>query len=391
MIPLMKNAFLNEHETKKALAEFILKADRLSMDAECLKFERKFSDYQGRKESILFNSGGSANLAMLQALKNLGRLKDGDRVGFSALTWSTNTMPIIQMGMVPVALDCDVNTLNVMSHHLEERLKQVDLKALFLTNVLGFTGDIDRVRDLCASRGIILIEDNCESLGTMLPSGKAGNFGVAASFSFFVAHHMSTIEGGMVCTDDQDLAEMLRIVRANGWDRNLTAVQQHKWRKRYDIHSEFQAKYTFYDLGFNLRPTEITGFLGQYQMQFLDANIQCRERNYLRLEQIMTKNPDLVLLRHEHITTLSTFAVPVVCKTPELRDHYLARFAGAGIEIRPMIAGNMQRQPFYEKYVKEKYELPGTDFVHSNGFYCGNYPELSETDLETIAGCLYPL
>ncbi|MFN7883188.1 MAG: DegT/DnrJ/EryC1/StrS family aminotransferase, partial [bacterium] len=191
----MKNAFLNEHETKKALAEFILKADRLSMDAECLKFERKFSEHQGRKESILFNSGGSANLAMLQALKNLGRLKDGDRVAFSALTWSTNTMPIIQMGMVPVALDCDPSTLNVMSHHLEERLKQVELKALFLTNVLGFTGDIDRVRGLCAERGIILIEDNCESLGTVLPSGKAGNFGVAASFSFFVAHHMSTIEG----------------------------------------------------------------------------------------------------------------------------------------------------------------------------------------------------
>lgn len=391
MIPLMKNAFLNEHETKKALAEFILKADRLSMDAECFKFERKFSEYQRRKESILFNSGGSANLAMLQALKNLGRLKDGDRIAFSALTWSTNTMPIIQMGMVPVALDCDVNTLNVMSHHLEERLQQVELKALFLTNVLGFTGDIDRVRDLCASRNIILIEDNCESLGTVLPSGKTGNFSIAASFSFFVAHHMSTIEGGMVCTDDQDLAEMLRIVRANGWDRNLTAIQQHKWRKQYDIHSEFQAKYTFYDLGFNLRPTEITGFLGQYQMQFLDANIQSRERNYLRLEQIMTKNPDLVLLRHDHIDTLSTFAIPVVCKTPELRDRYLARFAGAGIEIRPMIAGNMQVQPFYKKYVKEKYELPGTDFVHSNGFYCGNYPELSETDLETISGCLYPL
>lgn len=391
MIPLMKNAFLNEHETKKALAEFILQANRLSMDVECLNFERKFSEHQGRKESILFNSGGSANLAMLQALKNLGRLNDGDRIGFSALTWSTNTMPIIQMGMVPVALDCDINTLNVMSHHLEERLKQVNLQALFLTNVLGFAGDIDRIRALCEERGIILIEDNCESLGTLLPSGKAGNFGLAASFSFFVAHHMSTIEGGMVCTDDTELAEMLRIVRANGWDRNLTALQQHKWRKRYDIHSEFQAKYTFYDLGFNLRPTEITGFLGQYQMQFLDANIQCRERNYLRLEKIMLANPDFVALRHDHISTLSTFAVPVVCKTSELRDHYLARFAGAGIEIRPMIAGNMQLQPFYNKYVQEKYDLPGTDFVHNNGFYCGNYPELSETDLETIGGCLYQL
>jgi CDP-6-deoxy-D-xylo-4-hexulose-3-dehydrase len=391
MIPLMKNAFLNERETKKALAEFILRADRLSMDAECLKFERKFSAYQGRAESILFNSGGSANLAMLQALKNLGRLKDGDRVGFSALTWSTNTMPIIQMGMVPVALDCEVATLNVMSHHLDERLEQTDLKALFLTNVLGFTGDIDRVRDICTDRGILLIEDNCESLGTNLDSGKAGNFGVAASFSFFVAHHMSTIEGGMVCTDDAELAEMLRIVRANGWDRNLTARQQHKWRKRFDIHSEFEAKYTFYDLGFNLRPTEITGFLGQYQMQFLDENILSRQRNYLRLERIMAENLDIVPLRHDHITTLSTFAVPVVCKTTKLRDLYLTRFAGAGIEIRPMIAGNMQRQPFYEKYVSEKYNLPGTDIVHRNGFYCGNYPELSERDLETIGGCLYPL
>lgn len=385
----MKNAFLNEYETKKALAEFILQAGRLSMDVECFKFERKFANYQGRKEAILFNSGGSANLAMLQALKNLGKLKDGDRVGFSALTWSTNTMPIIQMGLVPVPIDCDVSTMNVMSSNLLERLEQTDIQALFLTNVLGFTGDIDRVKAICQERNIILLEDNCETLGTVLPCGKAGNFGLGASFSFFVAHHMSTIEGGMVCTDDQDFAEMLRIVRANGWDRNLNAQQQHKWRKKFDITSEFEAKYTFYDLGFNMRPTEITGFLGQYQMQFLDENIKRREKNYLRLEKLIEANDDLVVLKHDHISTLSTFAFPVVCKTPQLREQYLARFAGAGIEIRPMIAGNMQRQPFYRKYVKETYALPGTDFLHDNGFYCGNYPELSETDLETISSCLY--
>lgn len=389
MIPLMKNAFLNEYETKKALAEFILQASRLSMDAECLKFERKFADYQGRREAVLFNSGGSANLAMLQALKNIGSLKEGDRVGFSALTWSTNTMPIIQMGLIPVAIDCDVSTLNVMSHNLEERLRQTNIQALFLTNVLGFTGDIDEVRSICQDKNIILLEDNCESLGTVLPCGKAGNFGLGASFSFFVAHHMSTIEGGMVCTDDQTFAEMLRIVRANGWDRNLSAQQQHKWRKKFGITSEFEAKYTFYDLGFNMRPTEITGFLGQYQMQFLDENIQCREKNYLRLEKLMIDNDDLIVLKHDHITTLSTFAFPVVCKTSKLREQYLARFAGAGIEIRPMIAGNIQRQPFYRKYVNESYALPGTDFLHDNGFYCGNYPELSETDMETISSCLY--
>jgi CDP-6-deoxy-D-xylo-4-hexulose-3-dehydrase len=326
---------------------------------------------------------------MLQALKNMGKLQDGDQVGFSALTWSTNTMPILQMGFIPVPLDCEVATLNVMSANLEERLNQTSIKALFLTNVLGFTGDLDRIRDICKSKHIILLEDNCESLGTVLPSGKTGNYGLGASFSFFVAHHMSTIEGGMVCTDDEDFAEMLRIVRANGWDRNLAAHQQHKLRKKYNVTSEFDAKYTFYDLGFNLRPTEITGFLGQYQMQFLDQNISTREKNYLRLEKLIHLNDDFVHLSHDHIEKLSTFAFPFVCKTKELREKYLARFSGAGIEIRPMIAGNMQRQPFYSKYVKTMYELPATDFLHHNGFYCGNYPELSESDLETISSCLY--
>lgn len=389
MIPLMKNAFLNEHETKKALATFIMEANRLSMDKECAAFEKKFALYQGRKEAILFNSGGSANLAMLQALKNLGILKEGDKVGFSALTWSTNIMPVIQMGFRPVAIDCDPASLNVMSYNLEERLSQTTLNALFLTNVLGFTGDLDKIREICNARNILLIEDNCESLGTKLPSGKAGNFSVCSSFSFFVAHHMSTIEGGMVCTDHEELAIMLRIVRANGWDRNLSARQQFKLRKKFNINSEFDAKYTFYDLGFNMRPTEITGFLGQYQMQFLDENIRLREDNYLRLEKIMKENDDLLILKHDHIDTLSTFAFPVICKTPQLREHYLSRFSGAGIEIRPMIAGNIQRQPFYSKYVQDIYFLPGTDLLHDNGFYCGNYPELSESDLETITSCLY--
>lgn len=389
MIPLMKYAFLNEYETRKALAEFILHASPLSMDAQCAAFERKFAKYQGRREAILFNSGGSANLAMLQALKNLGKLKDGDKVGFSALTWSTNTMPIIQMGLIPVAIDCNKSTLNVMSDNLEEVLQKTPLQALFLTNVLGFLGDIQNVKDICNREGVIMIEDNCESLGSEINEGKAGNFGMAASFSFFVAHHMSTIEGGMVCTDDSDFAEMLKIVRANGWDRNLTSVQKVKWRKKNNINSEFEAKYTFYDLGFNMRPTEITGFLGLYQMQFLEDNITTRERNYLNLEKIMMENDELLLLKHDHITCLSTFAFPVICKTPELRETYLSRFSGAGIEIRPMIAGNMQRQPFYKKYVKELYELPNTDFLHDCGFYCGNYPELSETDIETISSCLY--
>lgn len=389
MIPLMKNAFLNEHETKLALAEFILKAEKLSMDRECLRFEKKFSDYQGRKHAVLFNSGGSANLAMLQALKNIGTLKEGDKVGFSALTWSTNVMPIIQMGLVPVAVDCSVNSLNVTSENLLQTLKGHELKALFLTNVLGFLGDVENIIDICKQRNILLIEDNCESLGSATKSGfKAGNLGLAASFSFFVAHHMSTIEGGMICTDDDELSEMLRIVRANGWDRNLTAHQQAKWRKRFNIATEFQAKYTFYDLGFNLRPTEITGFLGQYQMQFLDENIRCREMNFKIIDEFVRGNQDFIPLDYSNLSVVSTFALPFICKTPELREQYILQFSGAGIEIRPMIAGNIQRQPFFRKYVQFEVDLPNTDLLHQNGFYCGNYPELTDTDLEVIKSCL---
>lgn len=387
-IPLMKNAFLHEQETKKALADFIVQSEKLSMGEKCAEFEREFAKMQSRKYAILFNSGGSANLALFQALKNLGRLKEGDAVGFSALTWSTNVMPIIQMGMKPVPVDCEIDTLNISSEKLRELLKKTRIQALFITNVLGFTGDLDVIRQICGEENIILLEDSCESLGTEIPAGKAGNFGIASSFSFFVAHHMSTIEGGMVCTDDEELNQMLRIARANGWDRNLSPEQQNALRKKHGITSELYAQYAFYDLGYNLRPTEITGFIGLHQLGFLAENIKIREENYLKVESAVKKNPDMLPANHRHISRLSPFALPFICRNTVLFNTYVSRFTQAGIEIRPMIAGNMQEQPFYKKYIPERYDLPNADFLHNNSFYCGNYPEMSQSDLETIKSCL---
>jgi len=389
MIPLMKNAFFKEYETRKALSEFILQAGKLSMGERCVEFEKAFAKRQGRSQAILFNSGGSANLALIQGLRNLGTLGQGEKVAFSALTWSTNVMPILQMGMTPVPVDCEPSTLNVTSGTVAERIRTLKIKALFITNALGFAGDLDAIRELCADSGIVLLEDNCEALGTELPSGMTGNFGLASTFSFFVAHHMSTIEGGMVVTDDDELADMLRIVRANGWDRNLSAVKQLKWRKRFNVPNELQAKYTFYDLGFNFRPTEITGFLGTQQMGFLEENIRTRERNHLQIEKIVQGNDDLIPIRHDHISRLSPFALPVLCRDERLKEHYLNQFSGAGIEVRPIIAGNIQNQPFYRRYVGERYDLPGTAFVDRCGFYCGNYPDLSESDIDVICSCLF--
>lgn len=386
-IPLMKNAFLHEEETKTALAEFILGTNRLSMGENCQEFESNFAKKQESKHAILFNSGGSANLALIQALKNLGQLSDGDEVAFSALTWATNTMPIIQLGLKPVALDCEKENMNVSLAKLEERMAETNIKAFFITNVLGFTADIEKIRIKCKEKGIILIEDNCESLGTVLKEGKTGNFGVASTFSFYVAHHMSTVEGGMICTSDDELADMLRVVRANGWDRNLSPEKQENWRAKYGL-TDFNAKYSFYDLGYNLRPTEITGFLGNYQLKFLEETITNRENNYLEVEKSIKENPDLIALNHDHIQRLSTFAVPVICKDSEMRNKLVEKFERNGIETRPIIAGNMQNQPFYNKYVEATFDVPNTEFLHNNGFYCGNYPELTAEDIVLIKSCL---
>jgi CDP-6-deoxy-D-xylo-4-hexulose-3-dehydrase len=384
MIPLMKNAFLQEQRTRELLSAFLVEDCQLSMGNKCVAFESSFSVFQGRKFSVLFNSGASANLALLQSCVNIGLLKAGQNVGFSALTWATNVMPIIQMQLIPVPIDCSPETLNVMSRHIEQRLSEVNIDALFLTNALGFAGDLPRIREMCLDKKILLLEDNCESLGTLLPEGKSGNFGFASTFSFYVAHHMSTIEGGMVCTDDEDLYCMLKIVRANGWDRNLSKERQEKIRKKNHIESELQARYCFYDLGFNLRPTEITGFLGCVQLEFLPFAIEQRVRNYNGFLKTVQKNPDLLVIDSSHIDVVSNFALPVLCRNQKLKEIYLDRFYNAQIEIRPIIAGNIQNQPFYKKYANKYYDLPGADFIDMNGFYCGNSPDYNEEELSAI-------
>lgn len=279
MIRLIKSTFYKEKVTKQRLSNFIQNSNHLSFDKVCESFEQQFSEWQGRKECILLNSGSSANLAIIQALLNLNKLKKGDKVGFSAVTWSTNVMPIIELGLVPVPIDVELDTLNVSKRTVKQCLQKHSLKALFLTHLLGFCDDIDLIALFCKDKKILLIEDTCESLGSVYKGKKLGNFGFASTFSFYVGHHMSTIEGGAVCTDNEDLATMLRLVRAHGWDRNLTFAKQESIRKKFHLNSSFYNRYTFYDLGYNLRPTEITGYLGKIQLKYLPEIIKKRQKN----------------------------------------------------------------------------------------------------------------
>lgn len=385
MIKLIKSTFYNEAQTKKQLVSFIQNAEMLSFGPECNKFEEKFAKWQGRKHCVFLNSGSSANLAIIQALLNLGKIKKGDKVGVSALTWSTNVMPLIQLGLQVIPIDVEIDTLNVSSGLLEKTLRRHELKMLFITNLLGFCDDLDKIRKICDKEKILLLEDNCESLGTVYKGKKLGNFGLASTFSFYVGHHMSTIEGGAVCTDNEDVANMLRLVRAHGWDRNLAEKSQQKIRDKHKVNSTFYSRYTFYDLGYNLRPTEINGFIGNTQVPYLDEIIEKRKDTFLEIaSKIYSQEDRFYPIRYDHIDLVSNFAFPIVCKTKKIRDDLVEKCIGK-IELRPVVGGDMTKQPFFAKYEKAfKLKNSNAGLIHEQGLYFGNNPELTIKEKKEI-------
>lgn len=385
MIKLIKSAFFNEAQTRTALSRFILEAPAFSMGEQCRQFELAFANAQDRKFAVFVGSGSAANLVLIQALLNLGRLGRGDVVGVSTLTWSTNIMPLLQLGLKPWPVDCSLSTLNISPEQLKPELGK--LRALFLTNVLGFSDKIDQISGLCREAGVVLLEDNCESLGSRVAGKLLGNFGAASTFSFYIGHHMSTIEGGMVCTDDPELAEMLVMVRAHGWDRNLPPEAQKRLRAKFHI-NDFFDKYTFYDLAVNARPNEINGFIGSQQISYLPEIISARATNFKEFQAAAADNNDILPLSLEHMDVVSNFAMPLVFRDEAAFKRYQGVFHSRDVEIRPIIAGDITRQPFYRKYVSESRAFPNAAQIHSQGLYFGNNPDMTGEEKEVLTDIL---
>ncbi len=388
MIKLVKSSFYEEQKTKRALTAFINNADIFSMGAQCAQFEVDFARKQKRKFAVFVSSGSSANLVLIQALLNMNLLAKGDRVGFSALTWATNVMPLIQLGLTPIAIDCELATLNVSLRTLKQCTPRP--KAVFLTNVLGFCSDIESIRVWCVKNKVLLLEDNCEALGSKAYGKLLGNFSIASTFSFFVGHHLSTIEGGMICTDDEELCHMLMMVRAHGWDRNLPSHAQKAIRAKHEI-DDFFSKYTFYHLGYNARPTEISGFLGVSQLKHWDEIVKRRARNFKAFHKAVVKNPDFIPLDVAHMDTVSNFAMPIVAKNKAVFDKYRTRFTEAGVEIRPIIAGDITQHPFYAAHIASKKGCVSALYIHRHGFYFPNNPELTVREVSFLCGLLAPI
>jgi len=382
-IKLVKKTFFKETETKKKLANFIIQARFLSMGEETKKFEESFAKKQERKFAVMTSSGSAANLLLLQAFKNIGYLKNGDKIGVSSITWSTNIFPIMQLGMTPVILDSEINTLNVSPATLKKKISGLD--ALFLTNVLGFCDNLGEIAELCWDNKILFFEDNCESLGSKFQGKLLGNFGEAATFSFYVAHHISTIEGGMVVTDNEDLYHELLIARAHGWDRDLPEEKQKKLRLDGNV-DDFYSQFTFYKLGYNLRPTDIQGFLGNDQLQYWDHIVQVRSKNFQIFNNAIRNNKNLIAIDTGHMELVSNFTVPVIARTKELCERYKKIFTEADVDIRPIIAGNISRHPYWKG--ENSNDLEGANFIHENGFYFTNNPDLNEEEIKYLINLL---
>ena len=379
--PLMKNAIT--WEDKFQLIKFLITNDRLTNGPQVREFERQWAEWVGSKHALMVSSGSTANTLIISAVKELYGLKDGDKVLVPACTWVTNISPVFQSGLKPIF--CDVNLDNFsfdLEHMAEIAKKHPDIKAIFVTHLLGFSAENEKYAEIFPDA--LILDDVCESHGCTNESGvKRGNRSIAASFSFYFGHHMTTIEGGMVNTNNTQLYELMRMKRSHGLARESGNLK--KYADQYpDIHPQF----LFMTDGYNLRSSEINAVLGMSQLKRLDRMIEQRRANFREFVTIMDAHQDKFYpVRWQEGN--SNFAFPFICRNPELTKKMKEVFEKNGVEHRPIVGGNLLRQPFLQGYkmgtTRKSYNV---DLLNDNGVYIGNSHFVKNSDMKWLAKVL---
>jgi|TARA_R110000744_G_scaffold196535_2_gene315786 CDP-4-dehydro-6-deoxyglucose reductase, E1 len=377
MIKLVNDTINNKDIDK--LADWLKTYPRLTKGQLTLDLEHKWSNWLGVKHSIFCNSGSSANLLMLWALVEAERISKNAKIVVPSVAWATDLAPVIQLGMTPILCDANLQDLSIDLNHLETIFKETKPDVLLMVSVLGLVPDMKRTLELCNKYNVILLEDTCESMGSEYNNNKLGTFGLMSSFSTYFGHHISTIEGGFVSTNDEELYEVLKSIRSHGWDRDSSPQYSTKLRNKWKT-SDFDALYTFYHSGFNLRSTDLQAFIGLGQIDKLDDI--CKKRN----TNFNTYQKELGNLSPQIINNgfISNFAYPIIHKH---RNLIVKKLQEANIEVRPMICGSMGTQPFYVKQYGRK-ELPNVSIIDKQGFYVPNHPGLIEKDILKITNII---
>ena len=352
---------------------------RLTKGQLTIDLENKWSKWLGTNHSIFCNSGSSANLLMLWALIEAGRITRDAKIVVPSVAWATDLSPVIQLGMTPILCDSNLTDLSVDLQHLETIFKESKPDVLLLVSVLGLVPNMECIVELCEEYNVILLEDTCESMGSKFKNKKLGTFGLMSSFSTYFGHHISTIEGGFVSTNDKELYEILKSIRSHGWDRDASLEYSTKLRNKWKT-SDFDALYTFYHSGFNLRSTDLQAFIGLSQIDKLDDICKKRNKNF----KIYLKELSTITSNITERGFVSNFAYPVISKN---RNAIVAALQKENIEVRPMICGSMGTQPFYVKKYGKK-ELPNVSIIDKYGFYVPNHPGLTENDIVRISNII---
>ena len=356
------------------LSKWLLKGEKLTKGKITLEFEKKFSKYLNRKYSLFVNSGSSANLLMLSALIESNKLKNKKAI-VAGVSWSTTVSPFIQNNFDIKLCDCNKNNLGIDINHFEFLCKKYRPSITIIVNVLGHPNDFAKIKKICKRYNVLMLEDSCEALGTLYKKKLTGTSSIASSFSFYYGHHMSTIEGGMVTTDNYELYNLMLSIRSHGWSRDLDKNFQNKLINKYKV-DEFKNLYTFYYPGYNFRSTDLNAFLGIQQLKKINKISKVRNNNF----NFYKKNLNQFWTQTSSSKIISSFAYGTLVKNRMEVFKYLKKF---NIETRPLICGNIGRHPFWIKKYGLK-NLKNADVIHDFGLYLPNNFNLKKRDIEFI-------
>tara|TARA_R100000908_G_scaffold65300_1_gene54083 strand:- start:1395 stop:2555 length:1161 start_codon:yes stop_codon:yes gene_type:complete len=349
---------------------------RLTKGPVTIQLENKWSNWLGVNNTVFCNSGSSANLLMLWALYEAGRIPRNAKIIVPAISWATDLSPVIQLGFEPIICDCNMKDLSVDIDHLKQIIREDQPHVLLLVSVLGLVPDMQSLKDICDENNVILLEDTCESMGSKFRDKKLGTFGLMSSFSTYFGHHISTIEGGFVSTDDEELYEVLKAIRSHGWTRDSSKSFRERHLTEWNT-SEFDSLYTFYYSGFNLRSTDLQAYIGLGQIDKLDQISKIRNRNFKIYNE---KFSDISPIISEDTNYISNFAYPII---HENRTQIVENLIKNNVEVRPLICGSMGNQPFYVKNYG-KNNLKNSSVVDKNGLYIPNHDKLSEEEVNLV-------
>lgn len=359
-------------EAEYAAIQRVIASGMFSMGKEVLLFEKQFAEAMGSKHAVMVNSGSSANLAMIAALffRKENPLKAGDEVLVPAVSWSTTYYPLQQYGLKVRFVDIDLETLNTDLRQLEGAITE-STRAIFAVNLLGNINDFAEIERIIGDRDILLLEDNCESMGALLNGRQAGTFGVMGSYSSFFSHHIATMEGGLVVTDDDELYEILLCLRAHGWTRNLPKFN-HVCGEKSDI--PFEESFRFVLPGYNLRPLEMSGAIGQEQIKKLPMLVSERRKNAETFQKLFADHPWLMIQREVGESSWFGFSLVLKEGAPMTRSALIERLAAAEIEVRPIVGGNFAKNEVMKWFDYSIYgQLNNATYIDAHGFFVGNH------------------